>query len=137
MYNFNKQSKKSKLFKRLFLLTLIVGIVGFVGVEIYPFVHGPQLNLETLSDGTTLTEPLVALQGQARYTKDLFINGSPLATSPDGSFAEKLLLNPGYNVITVSAKDRFGSETNTTYRLMLREDEQQVLTLNVLSQVSY
>lgn len=96
-------------------------VLGFVGMKVYPIVHGPAIDLSTLSDGGTVTEPMVRISGIAKYTRDLVINGNALPLSPDGSFDEKLVLNPGYNLISVAARDQFGTATRRDYSIILKE----------------
>ena len=45
---------------------------------------------------------------------DVFINDSPILTSPDGSFSDKVLLANGINQIKVSARNKFGKEASKT-----------------------
>lgn len=115
--------------KRLSLAAFCLAVVGFVGLKLYPLIHGPEVDLETLSDGASLKDPMIRISGTASYTKDLIVNGNSLALSPDGSFDEKLLLNPGYNLITVQARDRFGALQNHSYAVILTEEKNQTLTV--------
>ena len=99
----------------------VLGLCGFVAMKIYPLVHGPAINLGTLSDGASVADPMIRIAGKALYTKDLAVNGNPLPLSPDGSFDDKLVLNPGYNVISLQARDRFGKVSNHDYEIVLKE----------------
>lgn len=111
---------------RGFLAILLLGVVTFVGFQVYPLLHGPSLHLETLSQGMHVQEPLIRITGIARHTQDLVLNGKHLPLSPTGAFDEKLLMNPGYNVITLGASDRFGKHSTTTYTVFLSEAAPQV-----------
>jgi hypothetical protein len=97
------QKTKQEIIIRLagkgFLGIIGVLVFGFVGMKIYPIIHGPALDLTTLRDGGIVTEPLVSISGIAKYTHNLIINGNELPLSPNGSFNDKIILNPGYNLI--------------------------------------
>ncbi len=100
---------------------LVVLVCGFVGMKLYPLVHGPDVLLSTFKDGANLDNPMVSVSGKALYTKNLMVNGNPLALSPDGSFSETIVLNPGYNVVSLQAKDQFGKVSTHDYALMLSD----------------
>lgn len=126
------QERRGKTAQRIALGILSTALVSFVGAKLYPLVHGPAIELANMTDGAHLTEPVIQLTGVAKYTKDLIVNGAPLATAPDGSFDEKLLLNPGYNVITMEGKDRFGNNNVKNYAVILTEEPDHTFTLNTL-----
>jgi hypothetical protein len=112
----------------------ILGVLVFVGFKIYPVVHGPEIFVSTLINGGSVTEPLVRISGIAAFTQDLIVNGKDLSLSPNGSFDEKFLLNPGYNVIHIDGTDRFGKITHKTYTLVLLDKTQPpTLTMNTPS----
>lgn len=126
-----QQDKKIRTVSRSILGIIVVAIIGFAGLKTYPLVHGPVIQVATLDDGTTLSEPLITISGIARYTQNLNINGAPVATAPDGSFGEKVLLSPGYNIITMQASDRFGKIETKNYTLVLHENSGGTFTLQV------
>ena len=125
------QEHQMKRIRKACLGLISVAIIGFIGIKMYPVFHGPDIQITTLEDGATLNEPLIRISGKARYTKDLFVNGAVLPTAPDGSFDEKLILIPGYNIIAVSGKDRFGTTKHTTYSIVLHEEKNQTFTMDV------
>ncbi len=126
------QEKRMRVTKRTVLGLFAVAVVAFVGAKLYPLVHGPDIQLATMTNGAHLTEPMIRLSGKARFTKDLVVNGAPLATAPDGTFDEHFLLNPGYNVITMEGRDRFGHRSISNYAVILTEEPDHTLTLNTL-----
>lgn len=108
------------------ILRTILGIVGvfvfvFIGSKLYPIVHGPKISISTLTNGAILKDPMVRISGVASFTRELIVNGESFALSPNGTFDEKLLLNPGYNLITVQGIDRYGKANNQTYAVILDE----------------
>lgn len=124
------QEKRNSNLQRIFLGLLGVVFTFFIGTKIYPLVHGPDIQVATITNGAKITTPMIQLSGVARFTKDLVVNGAPLATAPDGSFDENILLNPGYNVVTMEGRDRFGNRHVDNYTLILTEKTNPVLTLD-------
>lgn len=105
-----------------FLILLLLGVCSFVGFQVYPLLHGPSLEFTTLTQGMHVDEPLIRIAGIARHTQELVVNGTTLPLSPTGDFDEKMLMSPGYNIITVLALDRFGKHMTKTYTVFLAEE---------------
>jgi hypothetical protein len=129
MYSNNLENKSKKI-RYTCLGVLGIAFVVFVGTKAYPFVHGPQINIISLPATLSLTEPLVHLSGTARFTKDLIVNGSPLKIDPSGNFDEQLVLAPGYNLMNIQGRDRFGTVRTKNYTLILTEQPDRSFTLN-------
>ncbi len=125
-----QQEQRNRNLQKSILGLLSVALVSFIGAKMYPLLHGPDIQLATITNGAHLTEPMIQLSGVARFTKDLVINGAPLATAPDGTFDEHILLNPGYNIITLEGSDRFGNKRISNLSIILSEEENHVLTIN-------
>ncbi len=117
--------------KKLWYGVPFIALLGFVALKMYPVIHGPSISIDTLKNGTVLNDPLIALNGTAAHAQDLIINGAPVPTSPDGSFNDRVLLSPGYNLITLSATDRYGKTETKNYAIMLSENPGGTFTANV------
>lgn len=127
-----KQEKNILLISRGIISLVVLGILGFIGFRLYPIIHGPRIHVETLTNGETLMDSMIRISGIADYTQQLIVNGKELPLSPTGSFDEKLILNPGYNLVTIAASDRYGKTTNRSYIVVLKEPAApQILTLNL------
>ena len=125
-----KQERRNKTIQKTVFGILSVALISFIGAKLYPLIHGPEIEMSTVSDGAHLTEPMIRVSGIAKFTKDLVVNGAPLATAPNGSFDENLLINPGYNIITMEGKDRFGNKNVKNYTVILTEEPDHTFTLN-------
>jgi hypothetical protein len=110
-----------RLTHRGFVTIFIVSVLTFVGFKIYPIIHGPAINVTTLVNGGNISDPMIRISGNAAFTQQLVINGKNLNLAPNGAFDEKLILNPGYNVVTLTGSDRFGKSNSTTYTIVLTE----------------
>ncbi|MDQ5953112.1 MAG: hypothetical protein QG551_340 [Patescibacteria group bacterium] len=83
---------------------------------------GVDLVVENIENGGVYTEGVIELKGNAKRAKVLEINGREITINQNGDFTDFLVLSPGYNIITVSAEDKFGKITKETFEVM-REDK--------------
>lgn len=116
-----KQEKTTQTIMRTIFGIVGIFLVVFIASKLYPIIHGPRISISTLTNGAILTDPMVRISGVASFTRELIVNGESFALSPSGAFDEKLLLNPGYNLITVQGIDRYGKSNNQTYAVILDE----------------
>lgn len=137
MYYQTIQEQQKRKFQRVTFGVAGILMAAFIGIKIYPIIHGPAIHVATLSDGQSITDPMIRISGKAKFTKDLFVNGVPLATAPDGTFDQHLVLNPGYNVLTLEGADRFGSVSKKDFALVLQETKPTLTALPVVSPTTY
>jgi hypothetical protein len=73
-------------------------------------IAGPQIVLEAEPAIQNNTRT-ISLVGTAQNITHLWLNDRPIFTDESGRFTEALVLENGYTVATLRAKDRFGRET--------------------------
>ena len=93
-------------------LFLII-MVGYVGFQLSKLSTPPAINLSN-QEKSTVTTSYVIVSGEVDSGSDVFINDSPILTSPDGSFSDKVLLADGTNQIKITARNKFGKEASKT-----------------------
>jgi hypothetical protein len=91
----------------LIFLTLIVVYVGF---QARFLIIGPQIVLAT-EPNTQQNERMITLEGSAFNITHLWLNDRQIFTDEEGRFSEALVLENGYTITTLRAKDRYGRET--------------------------
>jgi len=101
---------------------LVVVIVGYSIFQARKILEGPDLNLTSPKSGTIYTEPLVEIAGTASNIKEIRLDDRPINITEEGEFREKLLLFPGYNIIKLSAEDKFGKKTEKKIELVYQEN---------------
>ncbi len=96
------------IFVGLIILLVVVGV--YVLFQARFMIAGPQIVLvnEPLIHNNTR---LVELSGTAYNITHLWLNERPIYTNEAGHFTEALVLENGYTVATLRAKDRYGRET--------------------------
>lgn len=107
--------------KRLLRLSIIGAIVcivlGYTYLKTKDLLRGPEIILTYPENGSVVASSSVIVRGQALRMKEITLNNRPITIDVTGMFAETVLLFPGYNVITITAKDKF--KRTTDYKLEL------------------
>ena len=91
-------------------IALLVLISVYVLFQARFMIAGPQIVLLTgppIHNNTRVIE----LTGTAYNITHLWLNDRPIYTDEAGHFTEALVLENGYTVATLRAKDRYGRET--------------------------
>ncbi|MCI0566311.1 hypothetical protein L0Y46_03905 [bacterium] len=85
------------------------------------YLRGPYIAITYPPNGSSSKNPLATIHGLAHNISYLTLNGSPIFTDEDGIFNERTILHPGYNRITLKARDRF--DRQKTLILELTRDQ--------------
>lgn len=104
----------------LVVIVVVLVVAGYALYQIKDIVLGPRITVLSPPNGTLFSEPLVEIRGTATNVSHITLNDLPIFTDSDGAFKEKLLLSEGYNIIEISAKDRFGRNTEKILELVLQ-----------------
>ena len=112
----NARRKLAVILAVIFLLSFLI----YTGFEAEKLIFGPQISLISPKDGDTL-EGLGSLSvvGTTKNVSFLSLDGRQIFTDINGNFNESLVLLPGYNIITLSAKGRYGKEISKKLQLYL------------------
>lgn len=84
-------------------------MVGYVGWQLSRLSTPPVISLVN-QEKSIVNTSFVIISGEVDSGADVFINDSPILTTPDGSFSERVTLVDGSNEIKISAKNKFGKE---------------------------
>jgi len=99
----------------LFAITsvFVLAMVAYVGWQLSQLSAPPTIRLAN-QERTATNSSFVIVSGEVDSGSDVFINDSPILSSPDGSFSDRVMLVNGSNQIKVSAKNKFGKESAKT-----------------------
>lgn len=70
-------------------------------------IRGPQLTL-TNELPIVQNERQITLAGTAENITEITLNGREIVTDQDGHFREQIVLENGYNIVSITAHDRYG-----------------------------
>jgi hypothetical protein len=106
--------------------TIIVAFLFISGYSLYEsrnIIRGPILKIFEPTDGSAIESPIVEVKGMAQNISSIRINDRAITTDIEGVFNEKLLLSPGYNIIKLSAEDKFGRKTEKILELVFNQNK--------------
>ncbi len=105
-----------KIISRGIAVCVLVAITGYAYFEARPFLSGPGLSVTHPLDGFSVFESPIVVSGNAQRITEIALNGNPIVVDERGNFERLVPLAPGYAVIEVSVKDRFGRTRTETLR---------------------
>lgn len=103
-------------------MALILAILFIGSYSLYQgrfLIFGPQVWVDNLKDGETVSSPVVTLTGRAKNVAWLTLNDRQIFMDEEGRWSEKLVVSEGLSIITVKARDRFGHEVNKNLQVVL------------------
>ncbi len=110
----NKQNllkKSNKSYIKISVVILIILFVSFYFLfKFQKVTTGPILNVETPKKWETFNENIIEVSGSVQNISKIKLNGRKIFVNQDKEFKEELLLYPGYNIIKIKVKDRFGKQ---------------------------
>ena len=103
---------------------IIIFSIFFVLIIVYAFfrshdlIFGVKIKDVNIIDGAKVTESITKISGNAKNAVNLTLDGREISVDQEGNFDETFALLKGYNVITITAKDKFGYVDEKDYKLM-------------------
>lgn len=86
------------------------------------FISGPKIEIVSPENGATVRKAPVEIEGTAEKIARLELNGNQIFVDENNRFSEKLLLMPGYNIITLQATDKFKRVVKKSIEVVLLEE---------------
>ena len=117
--------------KNIIITTFILGFFGLIFYNTKDLFFGSSLSVHTAVNGTTVSDTFLPISGNAKHSTTIEINGRIIATNKDGDFSDGVVLSPGYNIIEIGQKDRFGKEVKKTYHLVAEPTNSVAAVTNI------
>jgi hypothetical protein len=99
----------------------VVGIIAVLGVVFYntkDIFFGSSFSIVAVSDGATVQNSFLPISGNAKNATEVDINGRTIALDKKGLFSDGIVLSPGYNIVEIKQRDRFGKEQKKVLHLV-------------------
>lgn len=109
------------LIRKALIFSLFFVIAIYSLFQAQKLISGPSIKIFSPKDGSTYSQTLIEVEGQAKNAAYLNMNDNPIFTDKNGYFKEKFLLSPGYNVIKLDARDKFKKYTEKRIQLIFKE----------------
>jgi hypothetical protein len=100
---------------------LFVLFLWYILFQARLLIGGPKITL--LHDLATIQDRrTVIIEGTAQNVTQITLNGRDIFVSPNGVFNETLVLQDGYTIMTIEARDRYGRTTSLSRSLVYEND---------------
>ena len=96
---------------RTLIGVVLAVLLGYGVFEARRIIEGPTIIITSPVSGSATSTTALLISGTAENISFLTINDKPAYTDEAGNFALTISPPPGYTVVTVAAKDRFGRNT--------------------------
>ena len=96
-------------------------IVGYGLFEARRIIAGPEVYIDSPTDGSATSSAVVTVTGRAQNISFLTINDKPSFADEQGRFVYRYSPPAGYTVLTVAATDRFGRRVSKSVSINLLE----------------
>lgn len=84
------------------------------------YFSGPEIVIFYPENRAVLDDSYVLLRGKIENANSLAVNGNTVLSDADGNFQTALLLAEGYNIIDLTAKDKFMRVINKKIEVVLK-----------------
>jgi hypothetical protein len=95
----------------------------FVGSRFYPIMTKIKINTSSIKDGEVVNNGIVKILGRAKKATNLYINGKSTSVTKNGEFEDAIALPNGYNIVTITAVDKFGKASSETMKVSVVDGE--------------
>ncbi|HRZ30400.1 MAG TPA: hypothetical protein P5274_01905 [Candidatus Paceibacterota bacterium] len=109
------------IIKPIIIIAVIFLVVGYSILKVKDLALGPEINLNSPTEGESLKTDLVMVEGKAERISQIFINGRKIFTDEEGNFNEPYLLASGYNLLEIMAQDKFGRKIEKKVQLTFKD----------------
>lgn len=87
---------------------LILIVAGYSIWRSFDYARGPRITIADPADWSTVQASTTAIRGIVERAHIVTMNGKPVSIDEAGNFNEIIIVFPGTNIVTFTAKDQFG-----------------------------
>lgn len=117
----------SKLARNIVFALGVAGLLFYLGLKVQKVIEAPLLTLSSPAQDFVTATPSVLVEGTTEAESAVRINGQEVFLTTGGNFSERIDLQPGLNVIKVSAtKER--SREQVVFRQVIVEESTPIET---------
>jgi len=113
--------KKILKISALFLLFLFIVLFAFSRSK--DLVFGMKIKNVNIENGATVVESELEVAGNAKNAVSVYLNDREISIDQAGNFKETIALIPGYNLVHLSASDKFGKKDEKNYELIFAQKQ--------------
>lgn len=112
----NHNAKKILQITGLAVFFLLIIIYAFFRSQ--DLIFGVKIQNVNIMDGEKVANNIIEVKGNAKNAINLTLNGREITIDAGGNFNETIALLVGYNIINITAKDKFGYFDEKNYQII-------------------
>lgn len=109
-------AKKVLIISVVSIAVLLLFVLVFFQSKEY--LSGPTIVINSPQNGATLSTSLLHIEGVAKRVSFITLNDRQIYVDENGKISEELLLQEGYNIISLKATDRFNRKVEKRLELI-------------------
>lgn len=95
----------------------ILLLIAYIVFQARFLIAGPQVTMTFVPD-IVQAQRQITLEGKTKNITEISINGRSIATDENGNFSENIILENGYTIVSIEARDRYGRETRHEHQFV-------------------
>jgi len=115
---FSNRTNNLSILKYAAVFVLAALIVAYAIWRSLDYARGPVIEIFSPTNGISTTSNTVTIRGRADRVNTISLNGRVISIDEQGNFSETVLVFPGENLISLTAHDQFGRQTETIVNIV-------------------
>lgn len=100
------------------LIIVLAGIlISYAAWRSFNYAKGPAIEIFEPANGASIASSSVIIKGKGDRVNDVTLNGAELLIDEEGYFSRQVVIFPGMNILTLTARDQFERKTVKEIRL--------------------
>lgn len=113
--------EKTKRYIKIAIIAIVVlSILGYAYSTTEALLHGATITVISPENGATVHHSPIVIKANVENAATITLNGRTVFSNGEGEIIEREMLNTGYNIIVLQAKNRFGQSTEKTIELVYK-----------------
>lgn len=119
--------RKLKLYVKIFFSSIFIFLIlGYSFYQSKNLLTGPLITIAEPENGSTVQDQFVKISGSTKNIKKISLNDRFIFIDEAGFFMEKLLLSEGYNILKISAWDKFDKKTEKILEIVYKPADNEI-----------
>ena len=107
-----------KILFRIGVSILLIALLVLIFHQSKNLLAGPTISITSPLNGSTLSSSYLQIEGLAKRVSFITLNDRQIYVDEQGNISEQLLLQRGYNIISLKAIDRFNRKVEKRLEIM-------------------
>ncbi len=119
-----KQPLLHRMIRSGAIISVLLVALWYIAFQARFMIEGPMVTLIP-EPQVVSKDRVIVLNGKTENITSLTVNGRPIATDPEGNFSEPVILENGYTIMSIDAKDRYGRSVHIERPMVFAPDQSE------------